>query len=334
MASPTLGLVFSASKQMPKERRRRGTYGFRSRSNDRLPRDHEEEISHVQLVRNSLILDSHDKADNCASPALHDVCTALQFAMTVRIRDKRLAVVITGVSRGLGRAMAEEFVSARHKVFGCARTECEIDDLTSKHPDHDFQIVDVASDTEVRAWAERLVQTHGAPNLVLNNAAVINLKAPLWEVGVRDFSDEVDINIKGVVNVIRHFLPPMILRRQGVIVNFGSRWGRTSEKQMAPYCATKWAVVALTRALAEELRPKGVAAIALNPGIVRTGMLQRYLGGINPDTSSYMAPEEWAKIAVPFILRLGLKDTGKIRTIQKPLERHANASMCRQRDEI
>jgi NAD(P)-dependent dehydrogenase (short-subunit alcohol dehydrogenase family) len=92
---------------------------------------------------------------------------------------------------------------------------------------------------------------------------------------------EIDTNIKGVVNVIRHFTPSMISRRGGVIVNLTSRWGQRVEKQMAPYCATKWAVVAITKALAEELRPKGIAVVGFNPGIVRTGMLQRYLGDSN-----------------------------------------------------
>jgi NAD(P)-dependent dehydrogenase (short-subunit alcohol dehydrogenase family) len=150
---------------------------------------------------------------------------------------------------------------------------------------------------------------------VLNNAAVINPKAALWRVSNRDFSDEVDINIKGLVNVIRHFTPSMVRRKRGVIVNFTSRWGTSFETNMAPYCATKWAVVALTRVLAEELRPEGVAAIGINPGIIKTGMLQRYLGNKGVDMSNYLSPVEWAKIAVPFILQLRLRDTGKVRNV-------------------
>lgn len=226
------------------------------------------------------------------------------------------SVVITGVTRGLGRAMTEEFARLGHTVFGCARTTQEIEELASIYPRHNFRTVNVASDAEVRAWAERILAEYGAPDFVIDNAAVINLKASLWEVGERDFSDEIDINIKGVVNVIRHFAPAMIIRQRGVIVNFISRWGKKTEKQMAPYCATKWAIVALTRALADELRPAGVAAVGLNPGIVKTSMLQRYLGYPNiPDTFAYPTAAEWAKIAVPAILRLRLKDTGKSKNV-------------------
>jgi NAD(P)-dependent dehydrogenase (short-subunit alcohol dehydrogenase family) len=229
-----------------------------------------------------------------------------------------LTVVITGATRGLGRALVDELVRLGHTVFGCARTKKEIDELTRLYPSHDFKTVNVASDAEVKIWAERLLKEHSPPDFLLNNAAVINLKASLWEVSDRDFSDEVDINIKGVVNVIRHFVPAMIVRRRGVVVNFSSRWGKKFERQMGPYCATKWAVVALTRVLAEELKPVGVAAVALNPGVVKTAMLRRYLGLAGAaDTAGYMTPEEWAKIAVPFILRLRLKDTGRSRNVLK-----------------
>jgi NAD(P)-dependent dehydrogenase (short-subunit alcohol dehydrogenase family) len=232
------------------------------------------------------------------------------------IASQPAAIVITGVTRGLGRAMVDEFVRLGHRVSGCARTKEEIQELTRMYPTHDFHTVDVASDAEVRPWAEHVLRQYGPPDFVLNNAAVINLKASLWEVEDREFSYEIDINIKGVANVIRHFVPSMITRKRGVIVNFSSRWGRKFEKQMAPYCATKWAVLALTRVLAEELKSDGVAAIAINPGIVKTRMLQRYLGcTASLDATSYLTPAEWAKIAVPQILRLRLRDTGMLRNI-------------------
>jgi NAD(P)-dependent dehydrogenase (short-subunit alcohol dehydrogenase family) len=225
-------------------------------------------------------------------------------------------VLITGVTRGLGRAMADEFIRLGHTVLGCARTGRQIDELSRLYPQHDFQTVDVASDLAVKTWAARLLKRYGAPDFVLNNAAVFTPQAPLWMVKEQDFSIEVDINIKGVVNVIRYIALPMIERKRGVVVNFSSRWGTHTEKEMATYCATKWAVVALTRVLAEDLRPHGVAAIALNPGIVNTSMLQKYLrSSLSPDRSCYLTADKWARIAVPFILTLNMKDTGKLRTV-------------------
>ncbi|HTX21622.1 MAG TPA: SDR family oxidoreductase [Candidatus Aquilonibacter sp.] len=217
-------------------------------------------------------------------------------------------ILITGVTRGLGRAMAEEFIRLGHTVVGCGRSEKEIIKLqTQFQPPHDFDIVDVADDKAVAAWAQEIQPKHGPPDLLLNNAALITRNAKLWEVPAQEFSDVIDVNIKGVANIIRHFAPAMIARRAGVIVNFSSGWGRSTDAEVAPYCATKWAVEGLTQSLAQEL-PAGMAAVPLNPGIINTEMLQSCFAG---GASSYPTAEEWAKTAVPFLLKINSADNGK-----------------------
>ena len=216
-------------------------------------------------------------------------------------------ILITGVSRGLGRALAEEFIRLGHTVIGCGRSEKEIAQMQKQFPaTNDFSAVNVADDSQVAAWAKRILQSHTAPDLLLNNAALINRNAPLWEVPVREFSDVIDVNIKGVVNVIRHFAPAMIARRAGVIVNFSSGWGRSTDAEVAPYCATKWAIEGLTQSLAQEL-PPGMAAVPLNPGIINTAMLQSCFAG---GADNYPAPRDWAKIAAPFLLKINSADNG------------------------
>jgi NAD(P)-dependent dehydrogenase (short-subunit alcohol dehydrogenase family) len=217
-------------------------------------------------------------------------------------------VVITGVTRGLGRAMAEEFARLGHTVVGCGRSQKEVAQLQSGlGKPHDFALVDVAADDQVKAWAAKVLSLHGAPNLLLNNAAVINKNARLWEVGDDEFSRVMDVNVKGTVSVIRHFFPAMIKEGQGVVVNFSSGWGRSTDAEVAPYCASKWAIEGLTQSLSQEL-PAGLAAVALNPGIINTDMLRSCFGG---SASSYPTPEGWAKTAVPFLLKLGRDDNGK-----------------------
>jgi NAD(P)-dependent dehydrogenase (short-subunit alcohol dehydrogenase family) len=220
----------------------------------------------------------------------------------------RRTILITGVSRGLGRAMTEEFIWLGHTVIGCGRSEKEIALLQKQFPPpNDFSVVNVADDSQVAAWAKRILQSHAAPDLLLNNAALINRNAPLWLVPAREFSDVIDLNIKGVANVIRHFVPAMIARRSGVIVNFSSGWGRSTDAEVAPYCATKWAVEGLTQSLAQEL-PPSMAAVPLNPGIINTEMLQSCFAG---GASSYPSAAEWAKTAVPFLLKINSTDNGK-----------------------
>jgi NAD(P)-dependent dehydrogenase (short-subunit alcohol dehydrogenase family) len=221
-------------------------------------------------------------------------------------------ILITGVTRGLGRAMTGEFIRLGHTVVGCGRSEKEIAQLQKQFkPPNDFAAVNVSSDEQVVAWAKRILKSHGAPDLLLNNAGVINRNARLWEINAREFSDVIDVNLKGVANVIRHFVPEMLKRRSGVIVNFSSGWGRSAAAEVAPYCATKWAIEGLTQALAQEL-PPGMAAVPLNPGIINTDMLQSCFGG---SASGYPTPQEWAKVAVPFLLKLGASDNGKPLTV-------------------
>jgi NAD(P)-dependent dehydrogenase (short-subunit alcohol dehydrogenase family) len=221
-------------------------------------------------------------------------------------------ILITGVSRGLGRALTEEFIRLGHIVIGCGRSEKEIAQLQKQFPaPNDFAAVDVSADEQVVAWAKRVLQSHNAPDLLLNNAALINRNAPLWKVSAEEFSRVIDVNIKGVANVIRHFVPAMVARRAGVIVNFSSGWGRSTDAEVAPYCATKWAIEGLTQSLAQEL-PLGLAAIALNPGIIATEMLRSTFGGA---ATNYPAPREWAKTAAPFLLKINSAENGKQLTV-------------------
>jgi NAD(P)-dependent dehydrogenase (short-subunit alcohol dehydrogenase family) len=226
-----------------------------------------------------------------------------------------MVIVLTGVSRGLGRAMAEEFINAGHTVLGCSRSHREIERLGARHPaPHSFEALDVALDEAVRGWSRKLLETHGAPDLLVNNAGVINRNAPLWEVDAAEFSSVIDVNVKGPANTIRHFVPAMIQKKRGVIVNFSSGWGRSTDAEVAPYCASKWAIEGLTQALAQEL-PSGMAAVALNPGVIDTEMLRSCFGS---SASSYPSAEQWAKAAAPFILGLKPRDNGRPLTVPSP----------------
>lgn len=119
------------------------------------------------------------------------------------------------------------------------------------------------------------------------------------------------MNINGIFHVIRHFVPAMVERASGVIVNFSSGWGRSTSPEVAPYCATKWAVEGLTRALAQEL-PRGMAAVPLNPGVIDTDMLRSCWGS---GAGSFPKAESWAQQAVPFLLSLDATDNGQPLTV-------------------
>lgn len=199
-------------------------------------------------------------------------------------------IVITGATRGLGKALVAEFTAAGHTVVGCGSAT-----------------VDVRDAKAVSNWAKSVLDSHGPPDLLINNAAIMNTPAPLWSVPQAEFDDVINVNIKGVANVLRAFVPAMIARKSGIIVNLSSGWGRSTSPEVAPYCATKYAIEGLTLALAQEL-PRGMAAIPLNPGVIDTDMLrQAWADG----ASAYPKPDAWAKRAAPFILGLSAKDNGR-----------------------
>ena len=187
-------------------------------------------------------------------------------------------IVMTGVTRGLGRAMLDEFAARGHVVAGCGRSAAAIGTLRlSFAAPHQFASVDVADDIQVSQWARHVLTTLGPPDILINNAALTNTLAPLWEVPAAEFGALIDVNIKGVANLLRHFVPAMIAEGRGVIVNLSSGWGRGTAPNVAPYCASKWAIEGLTQALAQEL-PAGMAAVPLNPGIIDTDMLRTSFG--------------------------------------------------------
>lgn len=221
-------------------------------------------------------------------------------------------IVITGVTRGLGRAMLQEFVARGHTVGGCGRSEAAIEKLRMAFAaPHRFATADVADDMQVGQWARYVLATMGPPDILINNAALTNNPAPLWEVPAAEFASLVDVNIKGTANVVRHLLPAMIERGRGVIINFSSGWGRGTAPNVAPYCATKWAIEGLTRALGQEL-PKGMAAVTMNPGIIDTDMLRRSFGDA---AGEYESPTTWAERAVPLMLKVGPRNNGKAMTV-------------------
>ncbi len=235
-----------------------------------------------------------------------------------RATDTTRRVLITGATRGLGKALSERFVETGHVVWGCGRDQGRVRALALRFPaPHSFRSLDVAKDVDVAAWAEEILANGEAPDLLINNAALINDPAPLWQVPARTFADVIDVNINGVANVIRHFLPAMLRRRRGVIVNVSSGWGRSAAAGVAPYCATKWAIEGLTQALAQEL-PAGIAAVALNPGVIHTEMLEEAFG--SEAASSYDKPEEWSLRAVPFLLALGPAQNGVPQSLDRDPE--------------
>ena len=218
-------------------------------------------------------------------------------------------ILITGVSRGLGRAMTEELIQLGHTIIGCAMNKDAIASLQKEFPSpHHFSCVDIAKEDEVQTWSKNILKQYQPPDIIINNAGIVHERLPLWKIKGEIFDKVIDINIKGVANIIRHFVPVMIEQNKGVIINFSAGWGRYTSPNAAPYCASKWAIEGLTKAFAQEL-PSNMATVSLWPGTIHTDTLETIYG--EEKASNYITPQDWVKIAIPFILNIGATDNGK-----------------------
>jgi NAD(P)-dependent dehydrogenase (short-subunit alcohol dehydrogenase family) len=215
-------------------------------------------------------------------------------------------IVLTGATRGLGAAMLEGFIASGAIVHGCGTNSAAVEQLKQAYSGpHTFHVVNVTDSAQIKHWANSILKD-GTPDLLINNAALINTPAKLWDLPASEWRRMFDVNVLGMVEVLRAFIPAMVAQKKGVIVNFSSAWGRTTSADVSAYCATKFAVEGLTRSLAQEL-PKGMAAVALNPGVIATDMLAQVFGA---GASAYPTPKAWSKRSVPFILGLGARDNG------------------------
>lgn len=217
-------------------------------------------------------------------------------------------VCISGCSQGLGRAMAIEFSSRGWRVVGGARSKDKLSELAKDmQTDHFFEQMDVTIPEQVENFARSVKDKFGSPDLLVNNAGLINKNANLVDISPEEFASVLAVNLGGVHHMIRSFLPMMQEAGRGIIANFSSYWGQSTAPEVAPYCATKWGVEGLTRSLAQEL-PSGLGAVAFNPGVINTDMLRSTFGD---EALGYESPEEWAQHAVDTLEGLTPADSGK-----------------------
>jgi 3-oxoacyl-[acyl-carrier protein] reductase len=198
------------------------------------------------------------------------------FALSGRV------AVVTGASRGIGRAVAAALSNAGAVVAGCAL-----------HAAPGVASCDVRVPDDVARFAEDVQRRLGPPDILVNNAGTV-ARGPLDELSVEAWDDVVDANLKGTFLVTRAFLPLMRKRGSGRIINIASIAGRQGTAGLSAYCAAKHGVVGLTRALAEELREAGLVANAVCPGSVDTDMLRAGRPGAKPD----MSPEDVASVVL------------------------------------
>jgi NAD(P)-dependent dehydrogenase (short-subunit alcohol dehydrogenase family) len=183
-------------------------------------------------------------------------------------------VVITGGSRGLGLVMARMFADEGARVVLLARDMGELaraaHDLESRGGEVMTLRCDVRRRADVRAAIDQVVERWHAVDILVNNAGIIQV-GPLEHMGHEDFENAMATHFWGPLHLILEVTPIMRHRGFGRIVNISSIGGRVAVPHLAPYCASKFALVGLSDAVRAELDPVGIRVTTVTPGLMRTG---------------------------------------------------------------
>jgi 3-oxoacyl-[acyl-carrier protein] reductase len=203
--------------------------------------------------------------------------------------------VVTGAGRGIGRAVALALGRRGVSVALLARTRSELDEVarafaatSSRGALAHVTPCDVGDGLAVAAAAREVLGTFGPPLVVINNAGIIR-RARAEETTEEDWDAVLRVNLKGTFLVTRAFLPAMLERGRGRIVNVASISATVGTARQTAYNAAKWGVVGFTKSLAEELRGTGLQALAVLPGAVDTAMLEG--SGFAPQMSAEVVAE-------------------------------------------
>jgi NAD(P)-dependent dehydrogenase (short-subunit alcohol dehydrogenase family) len=207
------------------------------------------------------------------------------------------SVLITGTSRGIGLEAALAFARAGHKVHATMRKPSQSPELAETAGREKLPItistMDVDSDESVRDSIAAIQKNHGPIDVLVNNAGV-ERAGSVEELPLADFRAVMETNYFGAIRCIQALLPHMRQRRSGCIINVTSVGGRIANAPLTPYSASKWALEALSEALAGEMKTFNVRVAIVEPGIIDTAMARRI--GDRPDHSPYRQHARFASL--------------------------------------
>ena len=216
---------------------------------------------------------------------------------------KGQTAIVTGASRGIGKAIAVMFASEGANVVVTARTEYAIDDLAGRIVQSGRSALavtaDLSIDSDLQRIADETLVKYGRIDILVNNAGIIHPRINLVDFDFELWRNVVAVNLEAVALLTALCLPSMMERNYGKVINISSIGGRKGSKGRSAYRATKAALISLTESVAAETKPYGIDVNCICPGGVDTeGYREAFRMRGKIDDPSLMAPEEIAKLAV------------------------------------
>ncbi len=216
--------------------------------------------------------------------------------------DRKVALV-TGGGIGIGLATAHAFAREGAKVVignrDMERGEAVVKAIQSDGGEASFLRTDVSSEEDVQALVEHAVSTYGKLDVAFNNAGVEGLIAPLTGQTDENYDYVMNINVKGVWLSMKYQIPQMLKTGGGAIVNNSSVAGLIGFPGAGIYCASKHAVMGLTKSAALEYSAEGVRVNAVNPAVIDTSMADRLADGIGAAKEDLSAMHPIGRIGMP-----------------------------------
>jgi len=182
-------------------------------------------------------------------------------------------VFITGATSGIGKASAEIFGNNNYKLIICGRREDRLKELKEQlraKTEVEYLVFDVRDRDEVFKQIESLPENFKSVDILINNAGNAHGLDTIDEGNLDDWDAMIDINVKGLLYVSRAIIPGMVQRRSGHIINIGSVAGKEVYVKGSVYCASKFAVDAITTGMRVDLNAHGIKVSEVNPGAVDT----------------------------------------------------------------
>ena len=199
--------------------------------------------------------------------------------------------LVTGASRGIGRATAEAFARAGYQVAAnYCRSKEQIEQFSAQMEREGCAVIPVQADVSDPEQVERMVQTvqrqFGHIDVLVCNAGIVR-QGLLTDFSPADWRQMMAVNLDGTFYCCRSVLPGMIRRRSGCIITTSSIWGITGASCEVPYSAAKAGIIGLTRALAKEVGPSGIRVNCIAPGVIDTEMN----GNLTPEVMAQLREE-------------------------------------------
>lgn len=223
--------------------------------------------------------------------------------------------LVTGGGRGIGAAIARKLASMGATIVICGRRQAPLEQ-TAKEIQGEFVVCDVADWNSVAALAQRIKETFGHLNILVNNAGIGGFGGPLHTMPLENWDSVLNVNLRGVFYTVRAFAPMLISAGGGDIINISSIAGKNALPNGAAYAASKWGLNGLSYSIAEELRGHNIRVSVICPGSTDTELSPH----VGKDPKKMLQPEDVAHAVAMLVTQAQQSFASEIilRPTQKP----------------